>query len=97
MPAIESIVTGSGDDSSGEFVAAAPVFFRQFRKIGVPAQSRSAMGLKVAAGGPYGGCHGGGKRRHHSEENRQEHDMADRPVKSINSREHASHLLWGTA
>ncbi len=51
--AIEGVVAGSGDHSARKFVTAAPVRFRQLRKVRFPAQLDGPMRAKIASRSPH--------------------------------------------
>src|SRR5579864_41114 len=89
MPAIEGIVTSSGNHSSGKLMAAAAGRLRQLRKLGMPAEVDGVMIPKIPSGSPCRGSHSRNNRQSHREKQQQEQNVAKRPMEPINSRKHS--------
>src|SRR5207253_5061414 len=93
MATVEGVSAGSGDDSAGEFMAAASVGFRQFGEVRLPAELNGVIRVEVTGGSQHCGNDCRHNRHHHGEEEREKNDVSNRPMESINPRKHLCSLL----
>src|SRR5205814_1069998 len=90
---IEGVIASSGNNSPGKFVAAAPIGFGQLGKVRLPAQLDCSACAKIMCRSPRRENHRRKNRHEDSEEQRQEDDVSNRPMESINPRKHLCFLL----